>query len=90
MKVLTVSALRAQLKHYLDTVSDSFDTLVISRGKQSSKAVVIISLEEYKALVETNWLLANKTNREWLRESIAQEANGEIQPFDVDAFEAED
>ena len=67
MKTITMSVFRARMKHYLDTVSDSFDTLVIPRRKQSSKAIVVISLEEYNSLVETNFLLANKANRDWLR-----------------------
>ena len=88
MIAITLSVFRARLKQYSDAVLDAFDTLIIPRRKYSRKAVVVISLEAYNALTETHFLLANKANRDWLRESIAQEANGETRPLDVAAFGA--
>ena len=89
MRAITTSAFRARMKYYLDSVADSFDMLVIPRGGKDDKAVVIIALEEYNALQETNFILSNKANREWLRESLAQEERGEIISFDPDTFSSD-
>jgi|AntAceMinimDraft_11_1070367.scaffolds.fasta_scaffold177645_2 hypothetical protein len=39
------------MKEYFDRVTENFETLIINRGKNSG--VVVISLDEYNALVTT-------------------------------------
>ena len=76
MKVVNYTELRLNLKHWLNSVIDDVEEVIIKRKDQ--KDLVLISLEEYNSLVETNYLLSGK-NREVLLESIAQAKNGDIE-----------
>jgi antitoxin YefM len=49
MLVATLSDFRKEIKNYLDTVSNNFETLIINRGK--NKGIVIMSMEEYNSLI---------------------------------------
>lgn len=51
MITTSISDFRKDIKKYLDSVIDNFETLIINRGKD--KGVVIISLDEYNALCST-------------------------------------
>jgi antitoxin YefM len=61
---------RTSLKKYLDNVEENNETLIIKRG--TGKGTVLISLEEYNAIMETMHLLSSKTNADRLYESIKQ------------------
>ncbi len=76
MKVVNYTELRLNLKHWLNSVIDDVDAVIIKRKDQ--KDLVLISLEEYNALNETNYLLSGK-NREVLLDSIAEAEKGEKQ-----------
>jgi len=73
MKVINYTELRLNLKHWLDSVIDDVEEVIIKRKNQ--KDLVLISLEEYNSLVETNYLLSGK-NREVLLESIEEIKKG--------------
>jgi len=73
MKVVNYSELRLNLKHWLDSVINDMEEVIIKRRDQ--KDLVLISLDEYNALVETNYLLSGK-NRTVLLQSIAEVENG--------------
>ena len=73
MKVVNYTELRLNLKHWLNSVIDDVEEVIIKRKDQ--KDLVLISLEEYNSLVETNYLLTGK-NREVLLESIGKVQNG--------------
>ncbi len=73
MKVINYTELRLNLKYWLNSVVDDVEELIIKRKDQ--KDLVLISLEEYNSLVETNYLLSGK-NREVLLESIAEVKEG--------------
>lgn len=73
MKVVNYTELRSNLKHWLDSVINDVEEVIIKRKNQ--KDLVIISLEEYNSLVETNYLLSGK-NREVLLASIAEVKSG--------------
>ena len=68
MKVVNYTELRLNLKHWLNSVVDDVEEVIIKRKNQ--KDLVLISLEEYNSLVETNYLLSGK-NRDVLLDSIA-------------------
>ncbi len=76
MKVVNYTELRLNLKHWLNSVIDDVDAVIIKRKDQ--KDLVLISLEEYNALNETNYLLSGK-NRQVLLDSIAEAEKGEKQ-----------
>ena len=69
MKVINFTDLRVNLKHWLDSVVDDVEEIIIKR--KDRKDLVIISLEEYNSLVETNYLLSGK-NREVLLQSLSE------------------
>ena len=73
MKVINYTELRLNLKHWLNSVIDDVEEVIIKRKDQ--KDLVLISLEEYNALVETNYLLSGK-NRDVLLQSIAEVKKG--------------
>lgn len=69
MKVVNYTDLRLNLKKWLDSVVDDVEEVIIKRKNQ--KDLVLISLEEYNSLVETNYLLSGK-NKDVLLQSIAE------------------
>ena len=68
MLTTTLSDFRKDIKSYLDKVTQSFETLIINRGKDSG--VVIIYLEEYNSLKSTQHELSSRINQQRLDESI--------------------
>jgi antitoxin YefM len=68
MLTTTLSDFRKDIKSYLDKVTESFDTLIINRGKDTG--VVIMSLEEYNSLKSTQHELSSRKNQQRLDQSI--------------------
>jgi antitoxin YefM len=60
MDAITYSAARANLASTMDRVCNDHETLIITRSGEQS--VVMLSLEDFKALEETAYLLRNPTN----------------------------
>ncbi len=76
MRVVNYTELRLNLKQWLDSVVDDVEELIIKRKDQ--KDLVLISLEEYNSLVETNYLLSGN-NRDVLLKSIEEVRSGDKQ-----------
>ncbi len=74
MLTTTLSDFRRDIKSYLDKVTQSFETLIINRGKDSG--VVIISLEEYNSLKNTQHELSSRINQQRLDASIEELKSG--------------
>jgi len=68
MLTTTISDFRKNIKKYLDSVTENFETLIINRGKDNG--VVIISLEEYNSLRATQHELSSKSNEKRLDSAI--------------------
>lgn len=74
MRITNYTDLRNNLKHHLDSVVQDNTPLIVQR--LNGESVVVISLEDYNALVETEYLLSNSANAEHLREGMAQAEQG--------------
>ncbi|AEV33142.1 prevent-host-death family protein [Owenweeksia hongkongensis DSM 17368] len=74
MKVINYTELRLNLKRWLDLVVDDFEELIIKR--KDNRDLVLISLEEYRSLKETQYLMSGK-NRDHLMESLEQAKKGD-------------
>ncbi len=75
MDAITYSAARANLAKTMDRVCDDHEPLIITRNGEQS--VVMLSLEDYKALEETAFLLRSPTNAKRLLSSVAQLTAGQ-------------
>ncbi len=69
MDAITYSTARAKLADTMDRVCDDHEPIIITRNGQ--QAVVMMSLDDFKSLEETSYLLRSPKNAKRLLESIA-------------------
>ena len=74
MLTTSISDFRKHIENYLDKVTDNYETLIIPLGKDSG--VVIMSLDEYNSLNETQYELSSKSNEKRLDAAIEKMKNG--------------
>jgi antitoxin YefM len=74
MDAITYSAARANLAHTMDRVCEDHEPLIITRNGQQS--VVMLSLDDFKALEETAYLLRSPANAKRLLAAVEQLAAG--------------
>ena len=70
MDAMTYTTLRANLASTMDRVCNDHEALIITRN--GDQAVVMLSLEDYKALEETAYLLRTPTNAKRLLSAATQ------------------
>jgi len=83
MDTITYSSARANLAKTMDRVCDDHEPLIITRGGE--QAVVLLSLEDFKALEETAYLLRSPANARRLLAAVEQLAQGSGQARELDA-----
>ncbi len=74
MDAITYSAARANLAKTMDRVCEDHEALIITRNGEQS--VVMLSLEDFKALEETAYLLRSPNNAQRLLAAVTQLATG--------------
>ena len=74
MDAITYSTARAKLADTMDRVCEDHEPIIITRSGQ--QAVVMMSLDDFKALEETAYLLRSPRNAQRLLESIAALESG--------------
>ena len=74
MRTANYTDLRANLKSYIDAVIDDYDTVVVNRG--NGKGVVMISLDEYNSLKETEYLMSSPDTMEAIHRGEEDIKNG--------------
>ena len=70
MDAMTYTTLRANLASTMDRVCDDHEVLIITRN--GDQAVVMLSLEDYKALEEAAYLLRTPANAKRLLSAATQ------------------
>jgi antitoxin YefM len=74
MDTITYSAARASLAGTMDKVCQDHEPLIITRSGQP--AVVMLSLEDFKALEETSYLLRSPENANRLLSAVTALSKG--------------
>ena len=74
MDAITYSAARANLARTMDRVCEDHEPIIITRNGDHS--VVMLSLDDFKALEETAYLLRNPGNARRLLSAVTQLAQG--------------
>ena len=70
MDAMTYTSVRANLASTMDRVCNDHEALIITRNGE--QAVVMLSLEDYKALEETAYLLRTPANARRLLAAVGQ------------------
>lgn len=85
MLAINYSTLRNSMKKYFDIITDSIETIVVTR--KSGNNIVMMSEETYNNLIENSYLTQNKRNYDWLMESKGQLESGKTISKDIKDLE---
>ncbi|MDA3851695.1 MAG: type II toxin-antitoxin system prevent-host-death family antitoxin [Spirochaetaceae bacterium] len=77
MEAVNYTDLRQHLKSHMDKVYQDHEPLIITR--KDNQNVVLISLEDYNSLTETQYLLSSENNAKRLLRSLNDARNGKTQ-----------
>jgi antitoxin YefM len=75
MDAISYTSARANLAATMNKVCENHEPMIITRNSEQS--VVMISLDDYKALEETSYLLRSPKNAQRLLASIVQLETGQ-------------
>lgn len=82
MKTINYSELRNNLKSYLDGVINDSELLIVHRSDNES--VVVISLEEYNSIKETEYIMKSPTMMDIIRTGDEEVKNGGGTSVDIE------
>lgn len=81
MIAINYSRLRQQMKKYFDIISDTFETVIVTR--KNGENIVMMSEDTYNNLMENAYLTSSKANLDWLMESKKQYEEGKTVVIDT-------
>ena len=81
MRTANYTDLRNNLKSYLDLVVENSEALIIHRSNNNS--VVVISLDEYNAIKETEYIMSSQQTMEEIRKGEADLQGGNGIEIDI-------
>ena len=76
MQVVSMTEARNNFKEIFDSVYFDNDEVIIHRKGREN--IVVISMDEYNSIKETNYLLSNQNNAKHLHQSIEQLREGKV------------
>lgn len=82
MRTANYSELRSNLKFYLDGVINDNEPLIVHRSGNDS--VVVISLDDYNAIKETEYIMKSPAMMESIRKGKADMEAGKGKRIDID------
>lgn len=85
MLAINYSTLRNSMKKYFDIITDSIETIVVTR--KNGNNIVMMSEETYNNLIENSYLTQNKKNYDWLMESKKQLESGKTIIKDIEELD---
>ncbi len=77
MKVVNFTEARNNLKSLFDAAYHDSEEIIVNR--KNGENIVIISLDEYNAMKETEYLLSSPRNRERLLKSLSSARAGQVE-----------
>ena len=81
MDIVPYSRARQDLARLMDKVSEDRSPLIVTR--RGGKAVVVLSLEEYRGMEETLYLMRSPANARRLLRSIRAAERGQVTPCNL-------
>ena len=81
MNAVNYSDLRRNLKSYMDRVYGDRETLIVTR--KNNENVVLMSLDEYNSLVETEYLLSSEANATRIARSMKNAREGKLSEHEL-------
>jgi len=72
------------MKAYFDEVSETEDILIVPRNNNEDDAIVVISIKEYNALLETSHVMSTKANLKRLEHAIENLKKGKTRSFSLE------
>ncbi len=70
MLAVNYTTLRENMKTYMDTIADDYETMIVTR--KNNKNIVMLSEETYNNMMENIYVIGDKNNYNWLMESKEQ------------------
>ena len=74
MRTANYTELRKNLKEHIDAVINDNDALVVDRGNNTG--IVMISLEEYNSILETEYIMSNPKVLADIQQSLQEISEG--------------
>ncbi|WP_195501211.1 type II toxin-antitoxin system Phd/YefM family antitoxin [Bacteroides clarus] len=82
MRTVNYSELRNNLKHYLDGVINDSEPLLVHRS--GSESVVVISLDEYNSIKETEYIMKSPAMMDVIRKGKEEIEKGKGEPVKIE------
>ena len=81
MQAITYSEARHALKSVMDEACSNHEPILITRRKGAN--VVLLSLEDYESIMESDYLLSSPANASRLIQSLDEAKSGKRIPMDA-------
>jgi len=76
MDAVSYTDVRNNLKHYMDIACEDHEPIIITR--KNNENVILLSLNDYNSLTETQYLLSNQSNAHKLLNSLRDSRNKKV------------